>query len=230
MPPRNSGPSSVSSARPQFEVRLDLPQPGQEIPVPVDPASQGRPVADQRLMHDLRGLLRRARYAGHDQPVFLTGQTLRQRPHLIAKLAALGDTPRVLLALARRYQPGEQALKMRLHERVRAVLGHPGEDRLGPLRQRALHPANGIVALARDLSPLLPPPHFPQRELQQRQSCPACSRHRRAGSRQGRVRKTPWRFRRAVDRQPQFFPVHRAEIFHMALQGIGKRPMSRARP
>jgi Resolvase, N terminal domain len=109
-----------------------------------------------RIGHHFGGLAHRP-LIGHHEPVFLPGQTLCEPPDLVAQLRALDHTPGVLLAFAQRHQPREQALEGLVHLRIGAIPGQSREHRLGALRQRALDPADLVVALARDLLALLPP-------------------------------------------------------------------------
>ena len=173
-------------------------------------------MADQGFVHHLRGLARRRRI-GHDQPVFLPGQTLREPPDVLAELTPLDNAPRILLAFAQGHQPREQPLESLVHRGIVTVPGQSRKHRLGALCQCALHAADLVVVLARDPLALLPPPHLAQRELQQRQPAGPALHRVEQRLHQAGLERHPGVLRRADDRLLQLFAVHRSEIFHVIL-------------
>ena len=107
------------------------------------------------------GGLARLRNVGHDQPVFLAGQSLRELPDGLPQFRPLDDAPGVFLALAKRDQPGKEPVESPLHHGALAIAGQSRKHRFRPLRERALDAADLFVTLAADLPVLLPPPHLP---------------------------------------------------------------------
>ena len=215
----------AGNSGPEFDIRFDLIEPSQKGAVAVDPVHEPGPMADQGLMRDLDRLAPRRGRVGHHQAIFLVGQPLRQVPSFPVKFAARQDAARVLLAFAKAHQARKQLSKRARHSSVQAAARHRRVNRLGSLRQRALDAANIVIALARNLTPALAPPHLAQRKLQQRQAARSIDDLVKQ-----RFDQTGFEFDRFVLRRPndrlfKFIAIHRPEIFDMALQRVGERAM-----
>ncbi len=191
--------------------------PGAEEAVLRHPPLQPAPAADQRLVHHLHRLATGQRIArGDHQP--LIGEALHQAPRVLPHVGPHRHAARVLRALTRLDELGEDAASERL-----LLITECTDHLVGVARQRPHHPPDRLIRRVRQPAEVQPLPQEHQRELQERQVARLPAHIVQQPLDEARLERCPLQLPGLLDRRPQLLSRHRAQHLSGCLQGIRQR-------